>query len=241
MSGHAGRRAGGLLRGMLAAVVLVVLLRGGAAFAEPDIPETPPFILPFAGEPGPNSWLLIQPYGNTTFAYRYRNNVYYGGQGLHFGIDIAAPCGTPIRAIGDGEVFSVDSWHGAGPHNLMINHPNGFASFYGHLLTRSSLRPGDKVKAGDVIAYSGDPDLTCTARPHLHLEIRNAPDHNRAYNPILLIDADWDRIAMIGGFPFLFERDLGDPRRWQTFEDQPETHFGYPLINDYAEAWPLVW
>ena len=123
-----------------------------------------PFIMPFKGEPGPNTWLLIQPYGNTTFAYRYRNSVYYGGQGLHFGIDLAAPCGTEVLAIGDGVVFSVDSWHGAGPHNLLINHANGYASFYGHLLVRSNLRPGQRVLAGEVVGLSGDPDRTCSRR-----------------------------------------------------------------------------
>lgn len=206
-----------------------------------SVSDERPFIMPFAGDPGPNTWLLIQPYGNTTFAYRFRNSVYYGGQGLHFGIDLAAPCGTEILAIGDGVVYSVDSWHGAGPHNLLINHKNGYASFYGHLLVRSFLRPGVTVQAGDVVGLSGDPDRTCNSRPHLHLEIRDSETHAYAYNPIILIDADWERIALYGGFPIEFQQASEATQRWTDLYNQPETKFGHPLLNHYELSWPYDW
>ncbi len=91
-----------------------------------------------------------------------------------------------------------DLRHGAAPHNLMIDHPNGYASFYGHLLERPDLRVGQAVRQVDMIAKVGDPDVTCTSRPHLHLEIRNVDRYNHAYNPILLIDADWEGLALVG-------------------------------------------
>lgn len=230
-----------LLRVFLLAMGILVFLSPSAAWTL-AAPRTPPFRLPFTEPPGANTWLLIQPYGNTTFAYTYRKLIYGSGQGLHFGIDLAARCGTPVVAIGDGVVSEVDNaYHGAGPHNLMIDHPNGYASFYGHLLGRPSLQRGQQVRAGQVVALSGDPDLTCTGRPHLHLEIRNAPGHSRAYNPIPLIDADWERIALVGAFPVGFERDLNNPHRWQTLTDQPVIRFGDPLLNTYAEAWPDDW
>lgn len=206
---------------------------------QPQAQAAAPFRLPFEGPPGPSSWLFIQPYGNTVFAYRFRTSMYVAGQGLHFGVDLAAACGTPVVAIGDGVVVEVDSAaHGAGPHNLMIDHPNGYASFYGHLLKRPDLRPGQAVLAGQPVAFSGDPGATCTSRPHLHLEIRNAPSHRLAYNPLPLIDADWQRIALAGGSPVRFERDLADPRRWQDLLDQPDVTFGGSLVNDYGLAWP---
>lgn len=71
-----------------------------------------------------------------------------------------------------------DLRHGAAPHNLMIDHPNGYASFYGHLLERPDLRVGQAVRQVDMIAKVGDPDVTCTSRPHLHLEIRNVERFN---------------------------------------------------------------
>jgi hypothetical protein len=131
--------------------------------------------------------------------------------------------------------------HGSAPHNLMINHANGYASFYGHLLERPNLEPGQVVSAGQVVAKSGDPDETCTSRPHLHLEIRNANGYNRAYNPILLINADWDTLALASAFGVGFARDLDEPRRWQTLQDQPEVQFWGPMLNDYDNPWPLQW
>jgi murein DD-endopeptidase MepM/ murein hydrolase activator NlpD len=209
---------------------------------EKPLEVAPPFRLPFGGAPGPSNWLLIQAYGNTTFAYRERVRIYDSGQGLHFGIDLGARCGTPVLAIGDGVVVRVDDiYHGAGPHNVVIDHPNGYASLYGHLFARSPLEVGQSVLAGEQVGLSGDPDLTCSSRPHLHLEIRNAPSHRRAYNPMHLIAADWDRIALAGAEPLGFEQDLARPSQWITWGDQPEVIFGQPLLNEYESAWPPDW
>ncbi len=205
-------------------------------------PPAPPFRLPFLDPSGPDTWLLGQAYGNTTGAYRQRRIFYEAGQGLHFGIDLMAPCGYPIAAIGDGVVSKVDALeHGSAPHNLMIDHPNGYASFYGHLLERPDLQVGQAVRAGQLVAKVGDPDLTCTSRPHLHLEIRNGGQYNRAYNPIVLIAADWDALALNGASSPGFARDLSDPRRWQNLADQPEVQFWGPLLNDYPNPWPPEW
>src|SRR5438270_6210803 len=68
-----------------------------------------PFGLPFAMPPGASTWLFIQAYGNTALAYHWRVSEYGLGQGLHFGVDLAARCGTPIVAIGDGVVLEVDN------------------------------------------------------------------------------------------------------------------------------------
>lgn len=203
--------------------------------AEP--PDPPPFILPFASPPGPDTWLLGQPYGNTTGAYFQRNIFYQAGQGLHFGLDFSTPCGTEIIAIGDGIVSEVDGRHGSLPHNLMIDHPNGYSSFYGHLLERPRLSPGQRVSQGQVVALSGDSFGTCRSAPHLHLEIRNNL-HTRAFNPVPLIQADWDSLSLVGSFNRGFERDLAHPRRWQTIYDQPDVIFGGPLLNEYSQPWP---
>ncbi len=226
--------------GLLGSTLLLALLLIAAAV--PGQQQAPPFGLPFSDPPGPDTWLLVQPYGNTIGAYYNRRAFYGAGQGLHFGIDLSARCGTPIVALGDGVVAKIDAAeHGSAPHNLMIDHPNGFASFYGHLLERPDLRPGEAVLRGQVIALVGDPDETCTSRPHLHLEIRNAGQYNRAYNPIPLIDADWDTLALTGAVQPGFARDLSAPDRWQQLADQPEVIFGGALLNDYANPWPPAW
>ena len=205
-------------------------------------PAGRPFRLPFADPPGPSTWLMGQAYGNTSGAYRQRYVLYEAGQGLHFGVDLIATCGYPVVAIGDGVVAKVDALaHGAAPHNLMIDHPNGYATFYGHLLEQPNLQPGQAIQAGEVVAKVGDPDANCSSRPHLHLEIRNAGVYNHAYNPLLLIDADWDILALYGSFGNSFARDLSDPRRWQNLYDQPETQFWGPILNNYDNPWPLDW
>lgn len=202
------------------------------------------FSLPFVDPPGPDTWLLGQVYGNSTGAFARRREWYGAGQGIHFGIDFTARCQTPVLAIGDGTVLKVDApERGSAPHNLLIAHdtPNGsYVSLYGHLFERSLLRVGQRVRRGEAVGLSGDPDLTCTSRPHLHLEIRNR-QLNTAYNAHRLIDADWDALALVGSFGRGFQRDLAEPRKWQTLFDQPDIRFGGLLINEFAHTWPQDW
>ncbi len=209
------------------------------ALAQPAEPAPRPFSLPFAMPPGPDTWLLGQAYGNTTGAFRQRRSTYRAAQGLHFGVDFPAPCGLDVAAMADGVVFAADAMSfGAAPHNLMIDHPDlGYATFYGHLLERPNLRPGQTVARGEVVAKVGDPGITCKSRPHLHMEIRDLR-HARKYNPVPLVEADWDSLALLGSFAVGFQRDLDNPRRWQHLDDQPETVIGGPLLNDYAKPWP---
>ncbi len=205
-------------------------------------PTSKPFILPFADPPGPSTWYLVQLYGNTIGAYYERDGMYRAGQGLHFGIDLGAPCGTHVVAIGDGVVTMVDApQHGALPHNLLLKLDAGYTVLYGHLLERAKLTPGQRVKKGEFIALSGDSFGTCHSAPHLHLEIRSV-DYLTAYDPVTLIDADWDGLALVGAFQHGFERDLANPRQWQYPDDQPVTHFGGALLNNYGnQAWPPCW
>lgn len=229
---------------MVRALALTVLLSAGVFLSQATAqPETRrPFLLPFREPAGPYTWLLAQPYGNTTGAYRQRTTTYSASQGIHFGVDFSTPCRTELLAMADGVVFAADNLNfGSAPHNLMIDHPQlGYASFYGHLLERPKMQPGQPVKAGNVVALSGDPAGTCYGRPHLHLEIRDLR-HVRKYNPIILIQADWDNLALVGPFSRTFERDLDDPRKWQHLDDQPEVVIGGPLVNDFARPWPPDW
>jgi hypothetical protein len=61
-----------LVKGAAIIALLVSVIPGQAqSLRETD---EQPFIMPFAGDPGPGTWLFIQPYGNTTFAYKFRNS-----------------------------------------------------------------------------------------------------------------------------------------------------------------------
>ncbi len=220
-------------RAAIAAAAAASILVSSTVAAAP----TRPFGLPFAGPSGPATWHLSQPYGNTVYAYFERRGLYANGQGLHFGTDFAAPCGTPVLAIGDGTVRSVDGPGGSLPHNLAIEHDNDLVSFYGHLLEKPRISVGARVVRGDAVALSGDMTGTCYSSPHLHLEIRDR-SMTSLMNPVALVEADWHRIALLGSAPVSFERDLIEPGKWQSIDDQPDVRLGGPLLNEFANAWP---
>jgi len=225
---------------MYIAVALFLLGQGPQAWAQPPESDEKPLSFPFASEPGMDTWLLGQPYGNTTSAYRMRDVIYQLSQGIHFGVDLSAPCGTEVVALTDGVVFVVDNLNfGSAPHNLIVDYPElGYASLYGHLLETPHLRVGQEVKRGEVLALSGDPAETCYGRPHLHLEIRDLQTHARKFNPLTLMEGDWVTISSIGAFGRGFEYDLDNPRKWQHLFDQPEAVSGGELLNDFTNPWP---
>ncbi|HLF25861.1 MAG TPA: M23 family metallopeptidase [Anaerolineae bacterium] len=230
------------LTSALLALYLLSALRGQATAQEATpIPTPKPFILPVAGPPGPDAWYFGQTYGNTVGAFFQRDTTYRAGQGLHFGLDFAMPCGTPVVAIGDGTVAKVDApEHGSRPHNLLLLLDAGYVALYGHLFERPALQVGQRVVQGDVVGLSGDSFATCHSAPHLHLEIRST-NYAIAYNPIDVIEADWDSLALIGAFSRGFERDLDNPRQWQQLDDQPDTAFGGLLLNNFTNPWPPDW
>lgn len=218
--------------GIAALLLATACLSGGNA---PAARAAPLFGPPFAGPPGPGAWFVVQWYGNTVWSH---TNRYSSGQGVHFGIDFAAPCGTPVLAIGEGVVFAVDGPFGAAPHNVVIAHADGLFSLYGHLLEPGPFAPGQPVQAGEPIGRSGDPTGRCDLDPHLHLEVRRA-EMREAVNPVPLIGLDWHRATLgVRRNGLAFERDLDHPERWLTISDQPDVTFGGPLLNDYRRAWP---
>jgi murein DD-endopeptidase MepM/ murein hydrolase activator NlpD len=218
---------GGLIGGLVLAGWLVAAVPGSAA--------APPFGSPFATPSGPDNWYVGQWYGNTIWAH---DNPYPTGQGLHFGIDFNTLCGTPVLAIGDGIVFAVDGPYGSAPHNLVIEHPNGLLSLYGHLLERPSIAEGTPVRAGDPVALSGDPAGRCDLDPHLHLEIRR-PGMRETVNPVPLMNLDWRRAtAGIRRNGTAFARDPDQPGRWTVLTDQPDVVFGGAIVNRYGRGWP---
>jgi murein DD-endopeptidase MepM/ murein hydrolase activator NlpD len=227
------------LAAALTLVLLAVALAGSVNPGYAQTPDGPPFSLPFTDPPGPTTWLFDQAYGNTTQAFNYGDVWYLYGQGLHFGVDFEAPCGTPVHAIADGVVGVVDSEpFGAGPHNLVLDHPGtGYTSLYGHLLQTPDLKHGDVVKRGQEIGLSGDPDGTCGSRPHLHLEIRS-PDFQTAYNPLPFFDVNWDMLVSVGPNNTNFQQDLDTPRRWMKLTDQPNVEFSGNTLNNYVHPWP---
>lgn len=85
----------------------------------------------------------------------------------HYGVDVAAPIGTPIQAVSDGTVIEAGPASGFGLW-LRLRHTDGTVTVYGHI-NRALAKVGQKVKAGDEIAEVGNRGKS--TGPHLHLEI----------------------------------------------------------------------
>lgn len=86
----------------------------------------------------------------------------------HYGIDFAVEEGTAVQAVGDGYVVLAD-WTHDGGYTIAVQHADGFVSAYKHN-QRLLKRPGDRVRAQETIALSGDTGETSTG-PHLHFEL----------------------------------------------------------------------
>ncbi|MCJ7446774.1 MAG: M23 family metallopeptidase [Bacteroidales bacterium] len=83
----------------------------------------------------------------------------------HFGVDYAAPVGTPVQAIGDGKVISAGTENGSG-RMVRIVHNSVYSTAYLHLSRfGAGIYSGAFVKQGDVIGYVGSSGLS--TGPHL--------------------------------------------------------------------------
>jgi murein DD-endopeptidase MepM/ murein hydrolase activator NlpD len=102
------------------------------------------------------------------------------GSSFHDGVDIAAPEGTPIRAVEHGEVIYSDRLRGYG-NMVIIRHAGGIVSVYAHN-QENLVRDGQQVARGEVIAYVGSTGRV--TGPHLHFEIRK---NNLAQDPMLYL------------------------------------------------------
>lgn len=112
---------------------------------------------------------FVWPVTNTSQSsgYGWRIHPISGTRKFHKGTDIAVPTGTPVHAAADGTVIvSANQPNGAGLY-ISIDHGGGVVTKYFHN-SRLLVKAGDKVKAGQVISYSGN--TGASTGPHLHFE-----------------------------------------------------------------------
>lgn len=99
------------------------------------------------------------------------------GASFHDGVDIAAPEGTPIRAIDHGEVIFSDQLRGYG-NIVIIRHGGGIVSVYAHNQV-NLVREGQEIRRGEIVGRVGSTGRV--TGPHLHFEIRK---NNLAEDPL---------------------------------------------------------
>lgn len=99
----------------------------------------------------------------------------------HYGVDYAAPSGTPVRATADGVVDFVGRKGGAG-RMVRLRHPNSYETNYLHLSGYArGIHRGARVQQGDVIGYVGSTGWS--TGPHLDYRVK----HNGSWiNPLHL-------------------------------------------------------
>lgn len=105
--------------------------------------------------------------GWLTSGYGNRVSPFTGRVSKHNGIDIASRQDTPIIAPAAGVVSYTGFDSGLGKL-IKLNHGYGIMTSYGHL-AKATVKVGQKVKRGDVIAYVGSTGLS--TGPHLHYEV----------------------------------------------------------------------
>ena len=99
----------------------------------------------------------------------------------HVALDFGAPVGTAVKATMDGKVVYA-GWNNEGYGNLVIVDNGKYRTYYAHL-SKIPVKVGQKVRAGETIALSGNTGNS--TGPHLHYEVRV---DGRQVNPAEYID-----------------------------------------------------
>jgi murein DD-endopeptidase MepM/ murein hydrolase activator NlpD len=99
--------------------------------------------------------------------YGWRIDPIYHSRRFHAGMDFTAPIGTDIYATANGTVVSA-GWEQGYGNCVQINHGFGYITLYAHM-SAIKVRPGQKVKRGDVIGLVGNTGKS--TGPHLHYEV----------------------------------------------------------------------
>jgi murein DD-endopeptidase MepM/ murein hydrolase activator NlpD len=135
----------------------------------------------------PNGSQLVWPAHGVSITQQFGPSAYpfepsFGGfPHFHTGLDLAGPRGSPIMSAADGVVVAADtSTVGYGNH-IIIAHAGGLLTLYGHL-EAMLVKPGDAVKAGQVVGLLGSTGNS--TGPHCHFEVRV---NGQPVNPVLFL------------------------------------------------------
>jgi murein DD-endopeptidase MepM/ murein hydrolase activator NlpD len=126
----------------------------------------------------PSGWPIK---GWVSSPFGIRADPFTGRLSMHTGVDIAAPIGTVIHAMGDGVITYSGPRFGYG-NMVEINHGHGYRTRYAHL-EQELVRVGDRVSKGQPIGLLGDTGRS--TGPHVHVEVLV---DNRKVNPISFLE-----------------------------------------------------
>jgi murein DD-endopeptidase MepM/ murein hydrolase activator NlpD len=99
----------------------------------------------------------------------------------HYGVDYGAPVGTPVQVTANG-VVTFAGWDRGGGNVVKVRHGGGYVTAYLHLSRfASGIRPGARVRQGDIVAYTGATGLA--SGPHLDYRVQH---NNQWIDPLTL-------------------------------------------------------
>ncbi|MBZ9777342.1 M23 family metallopeptidase [Psychroflexus sp. CAK8W] len=102
---------------------------------------------------------------------------------MHNGMDFSAPTSTEVFATGNATVKKARRSSGFG-NLIVLDHGFGYETYYAHL-NEFKVKPGQKVKRGEIIGYVGNTGLSTA--PHLHYEVHK---NGKVVNPINFYHGD---------------------------------------------------
>tara|TARA_B100000579_G_scaffold402216_1_gene385291 strand:+ start:17127 stop:18104 length:978 start_codon:yes stop_codon:yes gene_type:complete len=133
----------------------------------------------------------IQPISNKELkrmasGFGRRIDPIYKTKKFHYGMDFAAPIGTPVYATGDGVIKKIKKSRSKKDYGnyILIDHGYEYESFYAHL-DKVLVSKGKNVKRGDLIGHVGNTGKSTA--PHLHYEVRYK---KQKINPINFYHSD---------------------------------------------------
>lgn len=119
------------------------------------------------------TWVTPCKYTRFSSPFGWRVHPVYGDWRFHYGIDLAAPSGSPVYATRSGKVTRT-TYDSSSGYYVVLNHGDGFESKYLHM-THYIVSPGQSVSAGQVIGYVGSTGTS--TGPHLHFSIMYNGQH----------------------------------------------------------------
>ncbi|MEU8133149.1 M23 family metallopeptidase [Streptodolium elevatio] len=149
-----------------------------AARAQAPAPSAPAVSAPAASAPAASGSGYVRPVAGAGHgSYGRSGSLWSHG---HTGEDFSAGMGSSVKAVTSGTVVKT-GWGGAYGNEVVIKHPDGKYTQYGHL-SKFSVSAGQKVTTGQQIGLSGSTGNS--TGPHLHFEVRTGPNYGSDINPI---------------------------------------------------------
>ncbi len=130
--------------------------------------ETTLIPLPGEGSRVPVLLPLTADRSRITSPFGMRRHPVLNTQRMHNGVDFGSGMNAHVFSAADGTVKLAQYSRSFG-NWIILEHENGYTSVYAHL-NSFIVSPGDRVRKGQIIAYTGNTGRS--TGPHLHYEVR---------------------------------------------------------------------